>query len=381
MSTYLNDAVWAIRHRLQDVAQMVDSYTIDSASADDTSITLSTVSEAALFSDGMKIIIYDDSNSETNEVSGNGNAVSGVVSVTTALTNNYTSTPKVQRIEQQLQDSEIEDLISKAVERFSRDMPYEKVKDIAGQKEHQYELPSDWEDDFSIVVGIEMSCGDQKPTAKEPKDYGTYTPDTTAYIIDSASESDTEVTTSTAAEALYFCDGDIVSIYDDSNSETNWVSSDGVSSTGVIAVKNALSNNYTSNPKIKKLKHLRMYADEPDTDEFFRLTYTLFHTLTNSTKTIPTVDYEAFLDLTSGVCAMVIASRFAHSQESSIDADAVDYAGKATLWRDHANDFFKSYEKHIGIKDGEQKPINVQAEYDTQFMWGRDFLFHRKSWR
>ena len=259
---------------------------------------------------------------------------------------------------------------------FSRAFPRTRKKFYYGTSEYNYDLPSDWVDDFSIGIDIEFDIGGQAPSVKERKDWIVYKLDTEQYTIDNANADATSVTLSTANEAIYFRDGDRVTIGDDDATESNYVSTDGVYSTGVVAVKTALSNTYDATPYIQQKQTIRFLYESPESSDAFMFIYTTIHVLTESSFTVPTNMQGAFKYLCASVAAQVLANHYKYSSDSSIDADSVDYLGKAALWEETTGKFRELYESHLP-----KETASVKGEYDLLLPWGREHVFHPKSWR
>jgi hypothetical protein len=85
---------------------------------------------------------------------------------------------KVDRIIQDdagiLSSTEIDDFILESLSYYSKDAPYLKVADIAGDGGYQYDLPNDWQEGFSYIVKVEYPAGKQVPLLLEPGDYTVY---------------------------------------------------------------------------------------------------------------------------------------------------------------------------------------------------------------
>jgi len=264
--------------------------------------------------------------------------------------------------------------------KFSEDWPCTKRKYYQGAGEYDYELPSDWEDDFSKAEAVEFPATSQEPDEQETKAFTVYEPDTDEYTIGTAAAAATSVTLSTVAEALFFHDGDVVTIGNSTTSESNRVSVDGNSTTGVVVVGTALANTYTTSPYIKRQKVLRFLEDAPSTTQTFLLTYTTFHTLDESTITISTALQPAFKILCASLAASQIASKYRYSKDSSINADSVDHLAKADMWDAEAKRLLKMYRDWQGGGE-EVNAASVKGEYDLNLPWGAEHVFHARRWR
>lgn len=276
-----------------------------------------------------------------------------------------------------ISDTLIESLITEQVlYDFSMAFPLEKKRYYYGTAEYNYDLPSDWQDEFSIGKDIEFDVGNQTPTIKERKDWIIYEPDTTQYTLDNSTAGTTSLTLATANEAVFFNDGDRVMIGDDDASESNYIATDGNYSTGVIIVSTATTYTYDASPYIRQKECIRFLYESILSSEAFLFTYTTAHTLTESSFTVPTTKQAAFKYLSAAIVAQVIANHYKFSSDSSIDADSVDYLGKAVLWEETATKFRNLYLPHLP-----KQTASVKGEYDIMLPWGRDHVFHPKSWR
>lgn len=58
-----------------------------------------------------------------------------------------------------------------AVDQFSIDLPLQKVALVQGDGGYSYDLPTDWEQDFSLIKSIEHPVGEQQPVYMKPSSY------------------------------------------------------------------------------------------------------------------------------------------------------------------------------------------------------------------
>jgi hypothetical protein len=275
------------------------------------------------------------------------------------------------------EDQDYLDRIDDALDSYSNDRPREVTEDIRGAGEHDYALPSRWSDDFSVIKFIELPAGNQDPTLKEGEDWEIYKPDEDKYTIDNATASETEVTTSTAGDAFFFKDGDVVEVGDGSNTETNRVATDGIEGTGVIAVA-ALANNYTSSPYVRRMRVLRFLQETPQTSEIIRLGITARHFIEDTaptgerdTTSIPTADYPAVSHLVASLAADSIADRMAGEEFQEFREH----------WEAIAKKHMSIYDRHVGKGDVDVVGADGEVDLDISYAWGSDYLFHPKKWR
>jgi len=279
----------------------------------------------------------------------------------------------------QLSDTELGTIISEqALLRFSFDHPYVKRKFYVGTGEYDYALPSDWSDSFSRIASIEYDIDSQAPDIQEGKDWILYESDDTEYSL-SGTASGTSVTCTTVSQALFFHDGNLIKIGAGTASENTYVTADGVSATGVVAVE-ALSGTYSSSPYIKRVKCFRFLYQSPETTETFMMEYTTLHTLTESTITIDTAWRAAFKYLCAVVCSEHLSHKYGYWSDSSMGADIVDYSAKADYWRSRAKDLIVVYKSFSG-EEKDVVPASAKGEYDISLPWGTDHVFHPRKWR
>lgn len=382
MST-LTLAALKIRRILQITGHVNDiTRAIASASAAATQVVLSTKADALNYLAGDKVKISDGDASEINTVGTDGNGNTGAVAGLTALGNTYDSTPLIQLINRELlTDTEIKALISDALLQYSRDVPLLAKSEVVGNGEHEYALPSDWATGFSYAEQIEYPAGEQNPNFIDKNEYKVEEMvDSTERVLGTATSGQSQVTMDTVAEGVFFKSGELVYITHDSDAEneTNWVASDGNSTTGVVTLKNALAATYDTSPVIKKLPHLKFMTTAPVSSEYLVYYYKILHVLTetSSADTIYTVDFEAFTHLAAAYCALAIAAEFAKKQMSTFDADSVDFGAKSEQWQSVADKNMKIYTDHIGKGEDGKSASGIIGDLDSRFSWGRNWLFH-----
>ena len=285
-----------------------------------------------------------------------------------------------------LSDTSLEELIDEqAIYQYSKDKPYKKALYYRGTGEYSYDLPSDWVNEFSIGLSVENDVDNQIPDEIPEDEWMIFTPDVATYTLDNVSNGDTSVTLSTAGEAIFFKDGDVVTIGDDDATETRTVQTDGVASTGVVIIDTITeADGYDSSPYIQAKRVLRFLQTSFTTSETFLFRYTTTHTLTDSTDTIPAGDLFGFKYLCAAVAADVISNHYKYSTNSSIDADAVDYLTKAEQWETAAKRYYELYKGYVLGSDTAKPDVegaSVVKDLDKPLPWQREPIFHPKEWR
>lgn len=247
-------------------------------------------------------------------------------------------------------DDDIRKAINNALTRFSRDFPAQDSQEYIGNSENTYPLPTNW-DEVSQIDGIYF-----RPY-KFPYDRDRYLVDervdVTERDLDQVEPGVTSVTLTDITEAAFFGDGDVVAILDaGEQAEQNWVTANGDSSTGIVALKNATAGLYADSPTIKKLPQLFFLSINPASTDVFKVNYTKTHVLSEEVETDNTIlakHQDAFEHLAAAFTAYAISAKYANTQVPSIDVDAVDYGSKSQQWREVAEAEMKLYEEHVGL--------------------------------
>jgi hypothetical protein len=94
----------------------------------------------------------------------------------------------------------------------------------------------------------------------------------------------------------------------------------------------------------------------PQATDTLRVTWTLRHNPGTSGQsavatTVPDADFEAVCDLAASFCCDKLSAAYAKTNDSSIQADAVNYRSKAQEYASIAKQFKRRYDDHIGIED------------------------------
>jgi hypothetical protein len=94
----------------------------------------------------------------------------------------------------------------------------------------------------------------------------------------------------------------------------------------------------------------------PQASDTLRVTWTVRHNQGTSggspvSTTVPDADFEAVCDLAASFCCDKFSAAFARTNDSSIQADAVNYRSKSQEYASLGKQFKKRYDDHIGIED------------------------------
>ncbi len=112
----------------------------------------------------------------------------------------------------------------------------------------------------------------------------------------------------------------------------------------------------------------------PSNSSTIRYTYSLPH----STTTISEQDKDAVASLAAALCCRALAAYFSQTQDSTIDADAIDYARKTDDYVALATILESRYNNHLGKGTEAQTATGAIAikDLDRNYQWGTDFLTH-----
>jgi len=130
-----------------------------------------------------------------------------------------------------------------------------------------------------------------------------------------------------------------------------------------------------------QVKYLRFTTFTPASGKKARFTYTVPHTLNDTTNTIVDNDIEAVVALAASLCFWALAAKFAQNIDSTLDADVIDYQRKSDTYVNLAKEKMSLYNTLMGI--GAESKGNaaatagtVQKDLDILFPWGEDYLTH-----
>ncbi len=112
----------------------------------------------------------------------------------------------------------------------------------------------------------------------------------------------------------------------------------------------------------------------------FRILHTKTHAVDASSSTILTHDEQILGKLAASYCLEYLATYYAQTVQSSINADIVNYRSKSREFLDLAKKLQEEYKKAIESVAGS----SLTADWDAAYAWagknGGDRLFHSKKW-
>lgn len=126
---------------------------------------------------------------------------------------------------------------------------------------------------------------------------------------------------------------------------------------------------------------LRFLNDKPAATESMRITYTALHVCDDEQCTIPAGDEEAVQMLAAANFCDMLATYYAQTQDSTIQADSVDHKSKAAEYAARARTYRKEYFDHMGIVPGSVAPASVTRDQDAATSHRMDHLTHPRKFR
>ena len=128
-------------------------------------------------------------------------------------------------------------------------------------------------------------------------------------------------------------------------------------------------------------KFLRFLENTPSASEDMRVTYTALHTCTDSACTVEGFDEEAVQALAAANFCGMLATYYAQSQDSTIDADSVNHSSKTRDYEARRKTLRKMYFDHIGIQEGKAPAASVTRDQDKKPSWQGTRLTHPSRYR
>jgi len=127
----------------------------------------------------------------------------------------------------------------------------------------------------------------------------------------------------------------------------------------------------------------RLLNDTPATTETVRFVFTAPHSLTTTSTTIPNkLQEDSVIILSAGLACQALASFYATNSDSTIVSDVVDHKSQSDKYAYLADRYIKmsGLESALHTARGEEVVYSTK-DLDTQYSWGRAYLFHGKRAR
>jgi hypothetical protein len=127
---------------------------------------------------------------------------------------------------------------------------------------------------------------------------------------------------------------------------------------------------------------LRFLRDTIATTKTARLLYTVPHTVSDTTSTIPSTDEDGVAAAAAGLACEALANHYAKTTDSTIGADAVSYRTKSQEYAARAKRLMALFRESLGLKeDGAAAPASGVRDWGSEYQWGEDRLQHPKDRR
>lgn len=132
---------------------------------------------------------------------------------------------------------------------------------------------------------------------------------------------------------------------------------------------------------MQPVRYLHMRTVIPDTtaNNMF-VVYTTRHAYSSEYSTIPKEDMDAILWLAASYCATAVATKFASSSDSTLDADVVNYQTLQSKWRSVSKDLRELYIKRV-VEPDAATPVGSLQEWRPMLGTGQQFLWHSRRVR
>lgn len=128
-------------------------------------------------------------------------------------------------------------------------------------------------------------------------------------------------------------------------------------------------------------RYLRFLDAKPAATEHFRVMYTAPHVCDDVQCTIPEADEAAVQALAAAEFCDMLATYYAQTGDSTIQADSVDHKSRSSEYAARARTYRKSYSDHLGIVPGSVPAASVTRDQDAWPSWRRDHLTHGRKFR
>ncbi len=127
---------------------------------------------------------------------------------------------------------------------------------------------------------------------------------------------------------------------------------------------------------------LRFFENTPLASETIRLTFTVPHTLGDSSTTVPTTDEAAVCFLAASLTATVISSHYAQQRDPTIRGSNINATDRSLRYQKLAKEYLGMYLAHLGIKSEIDLPAaGGVADWDRNLSTGHDRLTHPRRRR
>lgn len=128
------------------------------------------------------------------------------------------------------------------------------------------------------------------------------------------------------------------------------------------------------------VKVIWLFDLTPASGKKTRVTYTIRHTLSDVTSTIPGADESIVTRLAASYACEALAAIYAQTSDPLLSADTVNYRSKSQEYRDLAKQYRKGYDDRMGAAESLQA-AGGYVEWDTLDQTGFDRIYHPRRRR
>lgn len=129
------------------------------------------------------------------------------------------------------------------------------------------------------------------------------------------------------------------------------------------------------------VKVIWLFTLTPASGKKARVTYTIRHTLSDATSTIPGADESIVTLLTASYACEALAAIYAQTSDPLLSADTVNYRSKSQEYRDLAKQHKKGFDERIGAGIDAVQAAGGYVEWDTLDQTGFDRIYHPRRRR
>jgi len=310
--------------------------------------------------------------------------------------------------DQKLEPDDIENCIAQAAEHFNKEIPRKAVQKVTPTDSSAiFQLPDDWDEDFSELRAIEF------PTDQAPRTFllahDDYEIAENEMSVLESGDVDNKLDNwnlsgivfgfnTDASRKLYVTLTDSagtrkVEIFSDSaKADENKVAEGTKIGDGTLTLiekrNSGLSGTvdvaYSNGEEVVLTAYDRVlqFQSAPGANNAFRILYTKRVKGVSSFELakIPGRLVEPFVQLCAHYCAKALAFYYANTSTPSLEGDIVDYRTKSEEYRELADTTLANWEK-VALEAGRRELAYGEKDLDIDFAWGEEKLFHLRRHR
>jgi len=312
----------------------------------------------------------------------------------------------IQDSDSVLDNTKLIHCMEQALEHFNKELPRNIVSKVTPADDSiDFNYPSDWDEDFSIIRDIEFPIDENPPEFLDADDFKEVEVEMT---VTESGDTDNELDSwslsgiiigfnTDSSSKLYVKLTDTagtrkVEIFKDSN-QTLQVAEGTLVGDGTLtlAQKNGsglsgtVDVTYTDGEAAVILtarnKVIR-FISAPGTGNSFRVLYSkrIKSISDGELSKIPERHKGAFVQLCAHYCAKALAFYYANTSAPTLTADVVDYRTKSAEYESLSDRTLANFEK-VALESSSREAAYGEKDLDIDFAWKEEKLFHRRTHR